>query len=87
MNNPPNFKPTGRFGLSIDTLPGGVQIFIRNGNGDSVLVGLPKRQAKAFANRILHECDFQDGRRARRPSSPHLFGQDIFDWRSPEDLE
>lgn len=80
MINAPKFKPTGKFGLSIDALPGGVQICIRNGNGDSVLVGLPKRQAKAFANRILHEIDFQDGRRARRPSTPHLFGDDLFDW-------
>ena len=79
MSNPPKSKPTGRFGLSIDALPGGVQLFIKNGNGNWVLVGLPKRQARAFANRILHELDFQDGRKARRPSTPHLFGKDLFD--------
>lgn len=87
MNNPPNIKPTGRFGLSIDTLPEGVHIFITNGNGNSVLVGLARRQAKAFANRILHEIDFQEGKRDRRPSTPHLFGQDLIGWRTPEDSE
>jgi hypothetical protein len=82
MNKASN--PNGRFGLSIDALPGGVQIFIINGNGDAVVVGLPKRQAKAFANRILHEIDFQDGQRARRPSTPHLFGEDLLDWAAQE---
>jgi hypothetical protein len=80
MSNPPKSKPTGRFGLSIDALPGGVQLFIKNGNEDALVVGLPKRQARAFANRILHELDFQDGRRERRPSTPHLFGNDLLEW-------
>lgn len=80
MSNPPKSKPTGKFGMSIDALPGGVQLFIKNGNEDAVVVGLPKRQARAFANRILHELDFQDGRRERRPSTPHLFGNDLLNW-------
>lgn len=80
MSTPAKSKPTGRFGLSIDALPGGVQLFIKNGNEDFVVVGLPKRQARAFANRLLHELDFQDGRRERRPSTPHLFGDDLIAW-------
>jgi hypothetical protein len=84
MSNPAKSKATGRFGLSIDPLPGGVQLFIKNGSEDFVVVGLPKRQARAFANRILHELDFQDGRRERRPSTPHLFGDDLMAWTKGE---
>lgn len=80
MTNSPKSKPTGRFGLSIDALPGGLQLFIKNGNEDAMVIGLPKRQARAFANRILHELDFQDRRRKRRPSTPHLFGDDLMNW-------
>lgn len=87
MSNHPKSKPTGRFGLSIDALPGGVQLFLKNGNEDSVVVGLPKRQARALANRILHELDFQDGRRERRPSTPHLFGDDLMGWAKGGDFK
>ena len=37
-----------------------------------VIVGIPKRQARALANRILHEIDYAEGNRARRPSCPSL---------------
>ncbi len=87
MSNPPKSKPTGKVGMSIDALPGGVQLFIKNGNEDAVVVGLPKRQARAFANRILHELDFQDGRRERRPSTPHLFGNDLLNWNKGGEAE
>lgn len=87
MSNPPKSKPTGKFGMSIDALPGGVQLFIKNGNEDAVVVGLPKRQARAIANRILHELDFQDGRRERRPSTPHLFGNDLLNWNKGGNAE
>ncbi len=30
------------------------------------------RKARALANRLLHECDHIEGKRARRPSEPHL---------------
>jgi hypothetical protein len=42
-----------------------------------IIVGIPRRQAKAIAIRILHEIDYADGKRARRPSSPHLFFKEL----------
>lgn len=42
------------------------------GKPDITIVGIPKRQARALANRILHEIDYAEGRRLKRPSTPHL---------------
>lgn len=48
----------------------------RNGK-DHITTGIPKRQARALANRIIHELDFAEGRRQRRPSSPHLYWNEL----------
>lgn len=37
-----------------------------------VAMQLDVRKARALANRLLHECDHIEGKRARRPSVPHL---------------
>lgn len=66
-------------GLSIDPFDGGqfIQIGISFcGAKSAVLTGIPKRQARAIANRILQELDYAEGRRARRPSTPHIFYDD-----------
>lgn len=63
-----------RTGLFIDAFGNGdVQLsFCFKGAKMAVLTGIPKRQARAIANRILHEIDYAEGRKARRPSSPHI---------------
>lgn len=68
-----------RTGLSIDPLSkGGVQLsFCFKGAKRAVMTGIPKRQARAIANRILQELDYAEGLLARRPSSPHIFYDDL----------
>lgn len=72
-------------GASIDPIgKSQIQLFVVNRfTGNYVLTIIPKRQARAFANRILHEIEYAEGKRVRRPSTPHL------DWdeglRSPDD--
>lgn len=69
--------------ITLDALGGG-DITLSVARGDSstkerrhVITGMPKRQARALANRILHEIEYAEGRRARRPSSPFLFFDDL----------
>lgn len=50
---------------------------VEQGGGKMTIVGLPKRQARALANRILHEIAYAEGKRPRRPSSPFLFFDDL----------
>lgn len=71
MNEQPK---SNRTGLMIDALGNGdVQLaFCFAGASSVVLTGIPKRQARAIAMRILHEIDYAEGKRARRPSSPHI---------------
>jgi hypothetical protein len=72
-------------GLSIDPGPNnnGVQLaFCFPGAKIAVLTGIPPRQARAIANRILQELDFREGKRARRPSSPHIFYDDFVEFSS-----
>lgn len=67
-------KKSSRTGLMIDPLGGGdIQIALCFPNAKAaVLTGIPKRQARAIANRILHEIEYAEGTRSRRPSSPHI---------------
>ena len=67
-----------RTGLMIDALGNGdVQLsFCRKDTKAAYMTGIPKRQARAIAHRILHEIDFAEGRRSRRPSSPHIGYED-----------
>lgn len=63
--------------LTLDALGNGdVQIAITrdiaNAKRTSIITGIPKRQAVAMANRILHEVDFAEGKKSRRPGNPHL---------------
>ncbi len=61
-----------RTGLFIDALgKGDIQLgFCFPGATAAVLTGIPKRQARAIANRILHEIDYAEGRKPRRPGPP-----------------
>lgn len=70
-------KPN-RTGLFIDALGGGdIQLaFCFQGARSAVLTGIPKRQAKAIANRILQEIAYAEGKAARRPGSPHIHYDD-----------
>lgn len=67
-------KQGTRTGVMIDALGGGdIQLSLCfPGATAAVLTGIPKRQARAIANRILHEIEFAEGKRHRRPSSPHI---------------
>lgn len=58
--------------IAIDRLQDGVTLYVSRLGEQGVVVGLNARAARALANRILHELDYQDGKRSRRPSSPHL---------------
>lgn len=62
--------------VTIDALGGGdIQLaFWRKvgGKDRQLITGLAKRQARALANRILHEIDHAEGKRAKRPSNPHM---------------
>jgi hypothetical protein len=66
--------------VTLDSLPGGVSIYVNGASGKDVLFSMKKRQARALANRILQECDYQDGLCQRRPSSPHLHFNEIYKW-------
>ena len=72
--------PDKKSGASIDPIgTGQVQIAIQNSaTGKHVLTIMPHRQARAFANRILHEIEFAEGKRTRRPSTPHFFWDEGF---------
>ncbi len=72
--------PDKKSGASIDPIgTRQIQIAIQNGaTGNHVLTIMPHRQARAFANRILHEIEFAEGKRDRRPSTPHLFWNEAF---------
>lgn len=67
--------------ICIDALgDGDISLYLRRGEGCDmrcVIVGIPKRQGKTLANRILHEIAFAEGRRPRRPSTPHLFFNEL----------
>ena len=67
-----------RTGLSIDALGNGdIQLaFCFPGATTAVLTGIPKRQARAIAMRILHEIEYAEGRRPRRPGNPHIGYED-----------
>lgn len=79
---------SNRTGLMIDALGNGdVQLaFCFPGATTAVLTGIPKRQARAIAMRILHEIDYAEGLRPRRPSSPHIAYEDRVIW-TPEYLK
>ena len=70
--------------IYIDALGNGdIQLAITSDRPDKVnkanriITGLPQRTARALANRILHELDFAEGKRDRRPSTPHLSYHEI----------
>lgn len=79
---------SNRTALSIDALGNGdIQLaFCFPHATSAVLTGIPKRQARAIAMRILHEIDYAEGHRPRRPSSPHIAYEDRVIW-SPEYLK
>lgn len=65
--------------ITIDPLGNGdIQLAITSDRQDAtstcnrIITGMPKRTAKALAHRILHEIEFAEGKRQRRPSTPHL---------------
>lgn len=65
--------------LTIDALGNGdIQLAISSDRPDQkstcnrIITGMSKRTARALANRILHEIDFAEGKRSRRPGTPHL---------------
>lgn len=68
-----------RTGLMIDPLGNGDigLAFCFKGAKSAVLTGIPKRQARAIANRILHEIDYAEGKRPRRPGTPHIDYDDL----------
>lgn len=72
-----------RSSIWIDNLGGGdikISAFRDTGEpalGKALTLGIPKRQARAIANRILHEIDFAEGKRARRPSEPHIHFEEL----------
>ena len=70
-------KPS-RTGLYIDALGNGdIQLAVSfAGATSAVLTGIPKRQARAIAMRILHEIDYAEGKKPRRPGSPHIHYDD-----------
>lgn len=83
-----NDRKSNRTGLMIDALgDGNIQLaFCFPGAKVAVLTGIPKRQARAIANRILHEIDYAEGRRPRRPSEPHIGYEDLVQF-APEYLD
>jgi hypothetical protein len=55
---------------------GDIQLAITSDRQDAtstcnrIITGMPKRTAKALAHRILHEIEFAEGKRQRRPHAP-----------------
>jgi hypothetical protein len=55
---------------------GDIQLAITSDRQDAtstcnrIITGMPKRTAKALAHRILHEIEFAEGKRQRRPTRP-----------------
>ena len=64
---------TAKSSIWIDTLGDGDLSISVHRDDKVMIVGVPKRQARALANRILHEIDFAEGRRDRRPGTPSLY--------------
>lgn len=58
--------------IAIDRLSSGVTLYVSRLGEQGVCVGLNRRSTQALIGRLQHELDHQAGKRARRPSSPHL---------------